>query len=244
MPPAGRHPLDLAVVGLALFFPTAAAWFYFMAPAGLSSLPLAYSASKVIQFGFPVAWVFLLRRRSGTWAGLHEVRAPGPLPGRLLQGVLWGLLMLALILGTYAALQGGSLLSGAAVRISERSVAMGAATPARYLLLTLGISVIHAGLEEYYWRWFIFGGLRARFTLPVALVVSSLGFAGHHVIVLRAFFGPGEWPATILLSLGVVAGGGVWAWLWERTGGLPAPWLSHILVDLTLMGIGYHLIFS
>ena len=48
-----------------------------------------------------------------------------------------------------------------------------------------------------------------------------------------------------MLGVAAVAGAGaVWAWQYDRTGGMAAPWLSHAIVDLTLMAIGYRLIES
>jgi membrane protease YdiL (CAAX protease family) len=42
-----------------------------------------------------------------------------------------------------------------------------------------------------------------------------------------------------------VAGGGVaWAWLYDRSNSLYAPWLSHLLIDAAVMAIGYDLAFG
>ena len=42
-------------------------------------------------------------------------------------------------------------------------------------------------------------------------------------------------------SFVVALGGGLWAWLYARSGSLFSPWLSHTLVDLGIMAIGYDL---
>ena len=43
-------------------------------------------------------------------------------------------------------------------------------------------------------------------------------------------------------SLGVAVGGAAWAWLYERTGSVLAPWVSHLLIDATLFVIGWDLL--
>jgi len=199
-------------------------------------MPALYAASKVVQFSFPVAWLLLARR----W------RPPAPrLPRGGLAGGLWsGVAIVALLWGLYlAALRGSDLAALAAPRIHARIEAIGAGTPVRYLLMTLGLSVVHSFLEEYYWRWFVFGRLRRLTGAPAALILSSLAFAAHHVIVVHAFIGFGPfWWMTVLLSAAVALGGGLWAWLYARHGSLYPPWLSHVLADLAILTIGYDLV--
>jgi membrane protease YdiL (CAAX protease family) len=104
------------------------------------------------------------------------------------------------------------------------------------------VVVIHSLLEEYYWRWFVFGRLRHLLPLAPAVVLSSLAFMAHHVIVLNYYF-PGHFFGLVVpLSLGVAIGGGVWALLYERTGSIYSPWLSHLIVDAAIFGIGWDLL--
>ena len=42
-----------------------------------------------------------------------------------------------------------------------------------YLLLAVFYSAIHSLLEEYYWRWFVFGRLSQLCKLPTAIAISS-----------------------------------------------------------------------
>ena len=60
----------------------------------------------------------------------------------------------------------------------------GMGTPARYVALAAFLAVAHSLLEEYYWRWFVYGRLRRYVPMAVAMAVSGLAFMGHHVIVL------------------------------------------------------------
>ena len=76
-----------------------------------------------------------------------------------------------------------------------------------------------------------------------AILLSSVAFVGHHIIILAAYFG---WtsPATVLFSACVGVGGAAWAWLYSRSGSLLGPWLSHLLVDAAIFIIGYDLVRS
>jgi membrane protease YdiL (CAAX protease family) len=100
-------------------------------------------------------------------------------------------------------------------------------------------------LEEYYWRWYVYGELRRGVPPGIALVVSGLAFSSHHVIILAVYL-PGEyfWTLTMGLSSAVAFGGIFWAWLYQRTRTLLGPWLSHALVDAGLMCVGYDLLFA
>ena len=128
--------------------------------------------------------------------------------------------------------------------MSRKLEGFGLATPAGFVLLTVFLALIHSLLEEYYWRWFVFGWLRRLLPLLPALLLSSVAFMSHHVIILAVFF-PGQfWTATVPFSLAIAGGGFVWAWLYDRTGSLYAPWLSHLIIDLAIMAVGYDMVFA
>jgi membrane protease YdiL (CAAX protease family) len=96
-------------------------------------------------------------------------------------------------------------------------------------------------LEEYYWRWFVFGRLRLLVPKELAIPISSLGFAAHHVLVLALYFGWAS-PLTWLFALCVAIGGAIWAWLYDVSESLAAPWLSHAMVDAAIFAIGFLMI--
>ncbi|MFQ5720239.1 MAG: type II CAAX prenyl endopeptidase Rce1 family protein, partial [Acidobacteriota bacterium] len=175
---------------------------------------------------------------------------PPPVPrGEPLAGLLAGLgsgaFMAAGLAGLYLlALRGGPLLADAAPRVADRVTAIGAGTPVRFLLLTLFLSGLHSLLEEYYWRWFVFGRLQRRLGRVSSVALSSLAFTAHHVIVLHAFAGPDHVTATACLSAAVAAAGALWALLYVRYATLAPSWLSHLLVDVAIMAIGYDLVFG
>ena len=115
-------------------------------------------------------------------------------------------------------------------------------TPFRYILMSLFLAGIHSLMEEYYWRWFVFAELHKRMAWSSALIVASLGFMAHHVIILSVFF-PGKfWSAAVPLSLCVGVGGGVWCWLYRRAGTIYSPWLRR-MIDLGILAVGYDMAF-
>jgi membrane protease YdiL (CAAX protease family) len=224
----------------AMIFPTAAAWGYFLALAGGEAAPNPwlqglYVGSKVVQFAFPIVFLWLLRE---PWPRLV-------LPGRkgLLLGFGFGVLVAAVILGVYfLSLRHTPGMRLAAGKIYEKLAQGGMATPGRYLLLAGFIIVPHSLLEEYYWRWFVFGRLRQLTSLLPAVVVSSLAFMAHHVIILYVYL-PGKlWTEVVPFSLAIAVGGAVWAWLYDRVGTLYPSWLGHLLVDAAILVVGWDLL--
>ena len=73
-----------------------------------------------------------------------------------------------------------------------------------------------------------------------AVVLSSIFFTLHHVIALRAQL---DVLPTILASLGVFVGGIAWSWCYLRYRSVWPGYLSHLIVDVTLLWIGWQMIF-
>lgn len=226
---------DLAVVLVAMALPTAITWLYFFGADGAAQgVQLAvFGVVKTIQFGLPIVWVLLVQK------GRVTLRPPGG------QGVLFGLVFGAIVAGAMAALysgvlKGSELLADALPEIRGKIAGFGVDSGWKYAALGLFYSLCHSLLEEYYWRWFVFGQLRRWSPVGFAAVISGLGFMAHHVLVLGKYFGFDN-PATYLLSSCIAIGGTVWALLYNRTGSLLGPWLSHMLVDAAIFAIGYDL---
>ena len=227
---------DGPVLGFALLFPTLGTWLYFVAFAGRGAAMLwLYGICKTIQFALPVVWVVFVQRARLQF-GLTS-------PKGAALGALSGMLIVAAMMVLYhGILRGSSLLRDTPQQVFQKISAVGINTPAAFLGMALFLSVVHSFLEEYYWRWFVFGQLRCAWPWTYAAVVASVGFALHHVIVLSSYLPPEHfWTVTLLFSAGVAAGGMIWAWLYERSGSLLGPWLSHLIVDAGLMWLGFDL---
>ncbi len=119
----------------------------------------------------------------------------------------------------------------------------GIRSTAAYVGLGVFYALFHSGLEEYYWRWFVFGQLTRVAPLKAAIVISSLGFMAHHVLLLAMYFGWAS-PLTLFFSLSIAIGGALWAWLYHWSGSISGPWVSHLLVDAGIFGIGFLIVKS
>lgn len=222
----------------ACLFPTFATWLYFIQLAGTGWAMAAYSATKVIQFSFPVVWVWLIQRKT---AGAAPA-VPGKATGRgLLLAVVSGLIFLGLVVSLWRPIVAASpAFERAPAAVAEKVGSFGIDSGLKFFLLAAFYSVLHSFLEEYYWRWFVFGRLRRGLPFATAAVVSSLAFTAHHVLVVGYFLGSFGF-LTLVVSLVVTAAGLLWAWLYERTGHLAGPWISHALADAALMWVGYQM---
>ncbi|HWB14529.1 MAG TPA: type II CAAX endopeptidase family protein [Pirellulales bacterium] len=239
MPPDERstspahRAAQFAAIGFALALPTVATFVYFVLLSGNPATKAVYAASKVVQFAFPVVWVALVQRRR---IALSKPRATGVGAGALLgAAVLAGMFTLY-----YGYLRSSAVLAAAPRAIAGLMTDFGIESIAGFLVLAGFLSLIHSLAEEYYWRWFVFGQLHERLPLAAAIAVSSLGFMAHHVLVIGRFLG-GYGAYTWFFAFCVATGGGLWAWLYHRTGTLYGSWLSHFTVDAGLMWVGYDL---
>jgi uncharacterized protein len=224
----------------ACLFPTFATWLYFIQLAGTGWAMVAYSATKVIQFAFPVVWIYLAREK--TAGGAPAV--PGKAGRGLILAIVSGVVVLGLVVALWRPILAASpAFERAPTAVAEKVASFGIDSGAKFFLLAAFYSVIHSFLEEYYWRWFVFGRLRRGlpFATPaIAAVVASLAFTAHHVLVVGYFLGSFG-LLTFFVSLVVTAAGLLWAWLYERTGHLAGPWISHALADAALMWAGYQM---
>ncbi|MCE9529320.1 MAG: CPBP family intramembrane metalloprotease [Planctomycetales bacterium] len=219
----------------ALIFPTILTWVYFIALE--ESEPWlqkgAYGIGKVIQFAFPLVFVLLLRKERLQIRGLD---ASG-----LALSVGFGLVVAGAMLGLYYFwLKPAGIFDSVAFEVRGKLKGFGITSLDAYAVLAIFYSLVHSLLEEYYWRWFVFGRLRNLTPLTAAVAISSVGFAAHHVLVLAKYFGWGS-PATWLFSAGVAVGGVVWAVVYQWSKSLLGPWFSHLLVDAAIFAIGWDL---
>jgi membrane protease YdiL (CAAX protease family) len=232
---SGSRWADASAVVFALALPTLLAWLYFIrlaqSPGALQQT--VYTLGKTVQFAFPILWVLAVQRRRLRW---KRPAAPG-----LYEGLGFGVLVFVGALLLYHGwLKPAGYFDHAREAIAEKLQGFGLTGPTKYVAFAVFLALAHSLLEEYYWRWFVFGQLRRLIPLWAAITVSSLGFMSHHVIVLGSYFGWSS-PATVLFSLAVAGGGAVWAWIYHRSDSLYGPWLSHLIVDAAIMVVGYDL---
>ena len=235
-----KRPSKLLLCFL-LFFPIIQALLYFvlMADWNTAIQQGTYLATKIIMLVFPLVYMlkvakepFLVRKFNSR--GLVEGSSFG-----------FGILVTTCLL-YYLWLKPIDFIgpdTSVGKAISDRISNFGLVTPLRFILFGCFVSLIHSGLEEYYWRWFTLGQLSRVFSKYAACVISGLGFMLHHIVILGVYFGFTH-PASYIFSFGVAIGGMYWAWLYIRKDSIYAPWLSHAWIDLAIFIIGYDVIFT
>ena len=223
------------ILVVAMAFPTVLTWTYFV---WLSSYATGiqqsvYLAGKALQFALPLLWTVAILRERIPWSA--------PRTTGMITSAAFGMLVFVAMWGLYhGVLKNGPWFAGPAEVAREKIAGLGLNSLPAYIAVGVFYSLCHSGLEEYYWRWFIFGRMQTRTGEVTAIVVSSLAFMAHHVVLLATYFGWSS-PITYLFSFGVGFGGAVWALIYSRSQSLYGPWLSHCLVDAAIFLVGYDL---
>lgn len=228
-----RSTADLWLVVAAMVYPSLLTAIYFVVLGGKASSvqQFVFGVGKLIQFGFPVAWVFFALTEKPRWSRPNAV------------GLMWGggfgvIVLAAMVLLYHFAFKPLGVFDTAGEAIRGKVAGFGIQTVGQYAVLAVFYCFCHSLLEEYYWRWFVFRRLANYTAMIPAAAISGLAFGSHHVIVLATFFGwSSPWP--YLFSLGVAIGGTVWAVIYAKSGSLFGPWLSHGLIDAGIFIVGY-----
>ncbi|MCL2742779.1 MAG: CPBP family intramembrane metalloprotease [Planctomycetaceae bacterium] len=230
---------EIAVILFAIIFPTALTFVYFVFLAGEtgSIQKAAFAVGKIIQFALPVFWVAVICKER-----LFKRTNQKFNPKLFVISAAFGIAVFAALLLLYQfvlSLPGGGLAdnSQAVQIIKEKISGFGITDWRAFLLLGIFYSVIHSGLEEYYWRWFVFGRLNRFLPFGIAAVVSSLGFMSHHVVLLGTYFG---YTSVLcwLGSLGVAVGGLFWCRLCCESNSVREAWFSHGIIDAAIFTVG------
>lgn len=225
-------PRIIGLIVFALVLPTLVTLVYFV---WLKDYPpsiqqASYVFGKSIQFSLPLIWVWYVSRDRLSW----QPKAKG-----LALPIAFGTIVAAVMMAIYyGGLKGTEQFAEPALKVQEKVSGMALNSVGKFAALGVFYSLIHSFLEEYYWRWFVFVELRKVCSLPISIVISSLGFMAHHVIVLAIYFGWNS-PLTYFFSLSVAVGGGVWAFFYSKNKSLIGPWISHLLVDAAIFLIGF-----
>lgn len=212
--------------------PCLASLFYFVILSGTVAAHLIYVSIKLFTLVWPlIACRYLLRSKVWT-IHLSDARHREALVTGLFIGLFIVIGMLVLMdtaLGT-AVRRSSEMVRGKVIEIGIMQY---------YWSFGLFLAVFHSLIEEYYWRWFVYGQLRNICRPGTAHLAAAVAFASHHLVVLWQFFPP---TIALLFGAGVCAGGVLWSVMYEREKTLAGVWLSHILVDLGILAVGYDLI--
>jgi membrane protease YdiL (CAAX protease family) len=123
--------------------------------------------------------------------------------------------------------------------LKTQLAAAGLLEPERYLALATYLIVINSVLEEYVYRWFIFRKWEVLVGGHAAVLLAAAVFTVHHVILMGAYFS--AWVAA-LAGTGVFAGGVLWSFLYLRYRSLWPGYVSHALVDVAILTVGWALL--
>ncbi len=213
---------------LTLFVQFAGGVLYFTVFSDPSVVQPLYAFTKLVMLLAPVTLAYLAFR-------LPQFSLKKNTSTSLLLGLLSGVLISALIYGVFIIFQAQFL--EFAPNITQKVKDFGILE--YYLLAAIAVSLVHSLFEEYFWRWYVVGGLQTRLTPVFAIILGAALFSLHHFVILSQFF---SIELTLLFGSLVGVGGAIWSLIYKKTGSLLGPWLSHALVDATLFYIGWLLI--
>ena len=188
-----------------------------------------YAVCKLILYGVPavVAWCTVTSRdvRTGVRRGLARAA--------LSFGVVSGLVIGVGLAGLWFGWLGDRVETAKLVAAVAET---GLGNPLRFWLFAAWLCIANSLLEELVFRWFVDSRLRSLGTPKVcALPLSAAFFTMHHVIVLTAYF---DVSLALVGSTGVFTGGLIWSWSLRRWNSLLPGWISHALVDLSIVIVG------
>jgi membrane protease YdiL (CAAX protease family) len=239
----------IAVTALAMTLPLLLCFVYFVWLPGTAIATIAYTGIKVWLLLWPIIvglWILRSPREAArSRIGLNRLLPPPPAseahpPARrsvsIVQGIVFGLAVSAVawLLLKIPVIGAELMASGDQIRASVRAFGI----MEHYWLFAVFLALAHSALEEFYWRGFVFGNLRHLMKPWLAHTLAAIGFAAHHVVVLDQFFPTGlAW----IFGTAVALGGLTWSWLYARHGTLLGAWISHLIVDVAILVVGWHL---
>ena len=217
----------------AMLLPAVGSVFYFHLWHGTTAANLLYSGVKLFTVVYPVICAVWL------------LRIPLPFKGQSLRfhiravpaGIVLGLAIVGVAIVLLQTPLGPVVIESAG---TMREHLAGTMWLNYFIPLALALSLVHSLIEEVYWRWFVYGQLCLLIPKGWALILGGLAFSLHHVIVLLQFFEP---AVALPFSACVGIGGVFWSLMMDRQKTLAGAWISHLVVDLGMFGIGYWLLF-
>lgn len=215
--------------------------FLIVAAANLGIVARLFVPGSTGQFVFVLTriWILVLPLLWFLWVekGTPSISFPSKQQGVV--GVISGTLMVGIILSAYWFV-GRHWINPIDVQLKAQQV--GIARPLAYSLGACYFTFINSLVEEYIWRWFIGRQCEVLFPKIGALSFAALCFTLHHIIALTAYVG--SWLVVVAASLGVFMAGALWSWCYLTYRSLWACYISHLMADLAIALVGWHLLFG
>ena len=189
-----------------------------------------FTVAKIWLLVFPAAWYLLVEKGRPSWSP--------PRRGGLAVGAASGAAVAGIIV-VGAWLVGIQHMDLAPLRTEVQKMGLDTVLP--YLAGAAGWTFVNSLMEEYVYRWFIFRQCEALMKGWAAVIASAAIFTVHHVIAVSQYLDP---LLTVLASAGVFAGSVVWSWLYMRYRSIWPGWISHVLADMAVFGVGWFLLFG
>jgi membrane protease YdiL (CAAX protease family) len=225
-------PLKKAVLALLLLVPAPSVGVLFgmvIFPNSTAGVVL-FGLSKLWLFGLPVLWLRFVEREPFSFSP--------PRHGGFMPGMLSGLLLSGIIFALYWTM-GESFIDRRLV--TEKLMAVGFGSPAKYAVGTVYWVLVNSVLEEYVWRWFCVTQCERLLPKRLAVLGSALFFTLHHAVAMAVYF---KTIAVVLCSIGVFLGGAIWSLMYLRYRSVWPGYVSHAIVDLCIFGIGAAILFG
>ena len=188
-----------------------------------------YFVSKVYLVVFPAFWWLVIERQRISWS-------PAKRGGFVIASALG--ILISIVVGLTYVVLGDRIIDATVVQNAATQNGLG--TLPNFIGLSLYLITVNSLLEEYVWRWFVFRQCETLLNSTLAILASALFFTIHHVIALNSQMGLAP---TVLGSIGVFIGGAVWSWCYLRFRSVWPGYVSHAIVDVAVLAVGYHLIF-
>lgn len=191
-----------------------------------------------VVFSLSKLWIFLLPMVWRIWVDKKPLTLSRPTRGGFKAAAGLGVLISLIIIVFYWIL-GRRLIDP--LMIKNMAAKIGLDNLPVYFGGAIYWITINAVLEEYVWRWFVVEKFTDLVPKGPAVALSAIGFTIHHIVAMQIYFNP---LVTAVAAAGIWMGGACWSWCYIRYRSIWPGYLSHAIVDLTVFGIGYDLIFS
>lgn len=218
----------------AMVVPFAASLFYFVIFSDCCSARVIYGGAKAFTIVWPIVAVYLILRTTLPKIEIGLKKHRRAIPSCVLLGIAIVILMFVLMRTPV-----GEVVVSNSDRIEGKAQELGILR--HYWLFALLLSVVHSLIEEYYWRWFVFGQLKTVVNVYGAHLLAGVSFAAHHTVIATQLL-----PLFWGFVLGGLAGAGgiIWSVMYDKQKTIAGVWICHLIIDLGIMAIGHKILFG